>query len=65
MGSRDQADAAIKRLNGKGIKGIPIRVEHVERYSDLRPRAYAAYEDEGRPWDSKRRAARHGRSRRR
>lgn len=62
MGARDQADAAIKRLNGKSVKGKIIRVEHVERYPHFHPRAY---DDEGRPWDFKRQVGRHGLSRRR
>lgn len=62
MGISDQAEAAIKHLNGKKVKRKTIRVEHVERYPNLRPRAY---EDEGRPWDSKREVGHRGLSRQR
>lgn len=48
MGGRDQADAAINHLNGKGVEGTKIWVEHVERYPNFRP---SAYDDEGSPWD--------------
>lgn len=62
MGGRDQADAAIKWLNGKCVEGVTIRVKRARRYPNCRPRGY---DDEGRPWDFKRQADRHDLSRHR
>lgn len=55
--ARDQANAAIQRLNGSKCQGEEIgRGEYAERYLHFRLRTY---DDEGRPWDSKREIDRH------